>query len=349
VCGLPFAALPGRKPGRYLIEERAIGYVTSGRQLLELAAAERSAGKGLLAVGDLRFGLPAESSASTKLPRYLRKPLWRYLAGTRLEVEHVAQAFRAAFPTDAAALLLTGDEGSVVRLKRELTHSDDPLRWRYLHLATHGYFEPPAPDTLRKAREDRERFISSSPEHRTYYRNPLLSSGLVLAGANRSPDEGILTAEEIADLDLRGVELAVLSACETGLGRVAGGEGVLGLQRAFAAAEARTLVTSLWKVHDAATSVLMEEFYTNLWQKQLPKLEALRQAQLTVLRQPERVKKRSSELASLLAQRGVPEGEVRAVTKEAFPLPNQGAIDPATGTRSPPAWWAAFVLSGEIQ
>ena len=114
-------------------------------------------------------------------------------------------------------------------------------------------------------------------------------SGLALAGANRNPesstdvlqlDDGILTALEVAELDLGGTELVVLSACETGLGRAAGGEGLLGLQRAFQVAGARTVVASLWKVDDEATQQLMSEFYSNLWQKHLSPLEALRQAQL---------------------------------------------------------------------
>src|SRR5262249_49126479 len=157
----------------------------------------------------------------------------------------------------------------------------------------------------------------------TLVRNPLLRSGLVLAGVNHSRDDGFLSAEEVADLDLRGCDLTVLSACETGLGQVAGGEGVLGLQRAFQAAGARTLVTSLWKVHDAATSVLMEEFYTNLWHKKLPKLEALRQAQLTVLRHPERVRQRQRELQAVLAKLGR-----RGPEEQAVPLPPAGPAAP---------------------
>jgi CHAT domain-containing protein len=216
-----------------------------------------------------------------------------------------------------------------------------------LHVATHGFFEAPPP-----APPGRPAGLSSSfsdtRQALTYGRNPLLLSGLVLSGANRSPDEGILTAEEVADLDLRGTELAVLSACETGLGKVAGGEGVLGLQRAFQAARARSLAVSLWSVNDAATSVLMEEFYANLWQKRLPKLEALRQAQLTVLREPERVEKRRQELRTFLVKRGVPEEtlEARGIGKAALPLPADGG-GVAGARRSPPAWWAAFVLSGD--
>ena len=120
-------------------------------------------------------------------------------------------------------------------------------------------------------------------------RNPLVLSGLVLAGANlpRPKDEfgvpqgdgGILTAEAIATLPLDHLELAVLSACETGLGDVAGGEGVFGLQRAFHIAGARNVVASLWKVDDQATAMLMQLFYRNLWhgQQSVAPLVALRE------------------------------------------------------------------------
>jgi CHAT domain-containing protein len=105
--------------------------------------------------------------------------------------------------------------------------------------------------------------------------------------------------------NLRGVELVVLSACQTGLGKVASGEGVLGLQRGFHEAGARSLAVSLWSVSDAATSVLMEELYANLWQKKMPRLQALRQAQLTVLGDPQRVEARRRELRAELAARGI--------------------------------------------
>jgi CHAT domain-containing protein len=338
LCALPFAALPGSKPGSYLLEDLAIGYVTSGRQLLELAAdTDRPAGRSLLAVGDLIYGHPSAPTPPVALVAGARGSEWKSLPGTQLELRRIDQSFRHAFPRERAPRLLTGKEGTVARLKHELTPSAEVPRWRYLHLATHGFFNVPWPPWKNQAAQA-DRFD----------RNPLLRSGLVLAGANQSAAQGILTAEEVNDLDLRSVDLVVLSACETGLGKVAANEGVLGFQRAFQAAGAWTLATSLWSVNDAATSVLMEEFYTNLWQKKLSKLEALRQAQLTVLRNPGRVQQRARELRDLLVPRGVPEEllAARGLGKQAGDLPAGGRIEAG---RSPPAWWAAFVLSGDVR
>src|SRR5205807_2929775 len=120
-----------------------------------------------------------------------------------------------------------------------------------------------------------------------------------LAGANRrgadAPrDGGILTAEAVAGLPLDHLELAVLSACETGLGEAAGGEGVFGLQRAFHLGGARHVVASLWKVDDEATAALMTLFYRNIWEQKLPPIEALRRAQLAVRYNPGMVREWSA-------------------------------------------------------
>jgi CHAT domain-containing protein len=142
--------------------------------------------------------------------------------------------------------------------------------------------------------------------------------------------------------------LAVLSACETGLGKAAAGEGLLGLQRAFAAAGARATLVSLWRVSDPATSVLMEEFYAHLWGKEkLPALECLRRAQLAVLRQPERVAARARELQALAAKRGLAAGELRGLKgRLPRPLPGGGRVEVPL-RRSPVAWWAGFVFAGD--
>ena len=149
----------------------------------------------------------------------------------------------------------------------------------------------------------RQSFKLSQPENSIpvldQYQSGLLS-GLVLAGANLPPepnrDDGIITALEVAALDLQRVDLAVLSACETGLGQSAGGEGMLGLQRAFQSAGAQTTVSSLWSVDDAATQTMMTEFYKRLWDKEHPlgKLEALRQAQLEMLHHYDPRRKKTS-------------------------------------------------------
>ena len=121
--------------------------------------------------------------------------------------------------------------------------------------------------------------------------NPLLLSGLILAGANHrnvaAPDQedGVLTAEEVAALNLNGVEWAVLSGCDTGVGEVRAGEGVFGLRRAFQVAGARTVIMSLWPVEDQATRQWMTTLYEGRFIKNLSTVNAVREAGLAVLRE----------------------------------------------------------------
>jgi CHAT domain-containing protein len=146
-----------------------------------------------------------------------------------------------------------------------------------LHIATHGYFL-----------QDVERASWPIGVHADNAKdNVLLRSGLMLSGASESgPQEsslddasnGIITSYEAMNLDLQGTSLVVLSACETGLGEIRAGEGVYGLQRAFLAAGAEAIVMSLWKVNDAATQELMNNFYTN-WISSGDKQKAFRKAQ----------------------------------------------------------------------
>jgi len=138
---------------------------------------------------------------------------------------------------------------------------------RILHVATHGFFLP-AGDPSRSG-------------------NPLLRSGLALAGANGAPgggdgEDGVLTALEASALDLSGTQLVVLSACDSGRGEVSNGEGVYGLRRALAVTGAETLVTSLWRVGDRATQGLMDGYYHRLLAGE-GRSEALRQVQLEML------------------------------------------------------------------
>jgi CHAT domain-containing protein len=143
-----------------------------------------------------------------------------------------------------------------------------------LHIATHGFFST---DQVRLSENVKKDFL--------FY------SGLILSGANKNlkeetepfHDDGIVTAYEVMNLDLAGTDLVVLSACETGLGKIENGEGVYGLQRSFLQAGARNILISLWKVDDQVTQELMIKFYQYLFQGK-PFREALKAAQLDQLR-----------------------------------------------------------------
>jgi CHAT domain-containing protein len=127
--------------------------------------------------------------------------------------------------------------------------------------------------------------------------NPLLRSGLALAGANLTRDpngDGILTALEAAGLNLWGTKLVTLSACDTGVGEVRNGEGVYGLRRAFVLAGAETLVMSLWPVSDYMTREMMTAYYTGL-RAGLGRGDALRHAKLAMLRAPRARSRRGSQ------------------------------------------------------
>ena len=145
-----------------------------------------------------------------------------------------------------------------------------------LHLATHGFFYP----SIEEKEKDTSDYNFVSRGGRSGFgvyqfvmnKNPLMRSGLVLAGANdvwqdynpENNEDGVLTAEEVASVDLRKAQIVVLSACETGLGDIKGTEGVYGLQRAFKMAGAKFLIMSLWEVPDKETEEFMTTFYSKL-------------------------------------------------------------------------------------
>jgi CHAT domain-containing protein len=324
-----------------------------------LAASGGTVSGGLLAAGAIDFqAAPGRAVHSPPTNPSLvvaatERSAFQPLPGTKAEGELARDLFCHLFP-DQPAVLLTGGEATEAEVKKRL----DGGQWRAVHLGTHGFFESPARVAALRAAARREQAFAfdSKPDNAdddpaALELMPFLNSGVVLAGGGRAPDpaqvdpvsnappaeDGILTAEEVQSLDLRGTDLVVLSACETGLGPGRYGQGLLGLQRAFHSAGARAVVASLWKVDDAATSVLMEQFYTNLWVKKMPKLEALRYAQITVLKNPGLVKARQAELAN------------REIGETAVKLPEGGRVAAPSprDTRSDPSFWAAFVLSGD--
>ena len=151
-----------------------------------------------------------------------------------------------------------------------------------LHIATHGFYY---------AKEDadnaRYKFMLIDNDMISAEDKALTRSGLLMSGANHiledeelpdNVEDGILTAKEIADIDLRGLDMVVLSACQTGLGDISQGEGVFGLQRGFKKAGANSILMSLWEVNDEATQILMTHFYKNLVSGQ-SKRQSLQSAQ----------------------------------------------------------------------
>ena len=296
---LPWAALPDDEPGSFLIRRYAFGTLVSARQLTELAKpGTPPAAGGLLAVGGVDYGRadaspsPAGVAVASRSAAVDRDSVsFDPLPGTAAEVHEVAELYERA--TLGRVEGLSGSAATKERLRAAMVGR------RHLHLATHGFFAPPK-DRSVLAPDDAPTDLKpwqgmSRGEVRGFY--PGLLSGLVWAGAAHPPRDKLsgvedlgsclMTAEEVASIDLKGCELAVLSACETGLGATAGGEGVKGLQSAFHSAGCRTVVASLWRVDDAATRSLMSRFYANLWQKKQPAIEALRNAQLGVLDDPE--------------------------------------------------------------
>ncbi|MDO8724034.1 MAG: tetratricopeptide repeat protein [Syntrophales bacterium] len=276
--------------GRYLIETHTFHYVSVGRDIAGYGMIKEKGQKALL-MGDPDFDLAAKETTGEKerpltRSRQMQGLTFSRLPGTKEEVEAITGILgRSASDT------YTGERAR----ESVLMQRKSP---RILHLATHGFFL--SDQDWSSLMDEKSRGITitarEAPSGKKPVRieNPFLRAGLALAGANRSlaqegVTEGILTAEKILGLNLRGTDLVVLSACETGVGDVKYGEGVDGLRRAFTQAGAKSLVMSLWEVPDRETKELMVSFYQNLQSGKMNRAEALRHA---VLKQRETVKAR---------------------------------------------------------
>jgi len=268
LAAVPFAGLP-LADGRYLIEDLHLSYLDRANDLL----LEPSTGsRGALVVGGVDFEAAMAETASRQ--RSALAPCvsaFDPLPGTAREASDVAARWRRVRRKDP---LVTLDGADATE-----TAVADALGGKAVaHLATHGFFATSA--GCHSALEG-----TGSAGY-----DPMLLSGLALAGANRpadplAPEDGILTAREVAGLDLSQTGLVVLSACETGRGEVQSGQGVLGLRRAFAVAGTQSLVMTLWSVGDNDAATLMDALYKRVLRRRpMTPSGALREAQLEMLR-----------------------------------------------------------------
>ncbi len=351
LTAVPWAALPGEEPGSYLLQDYAVSTAAYPQQIYGLMIREPVGSNGMTIAGGMDYDQetiayrpaspPAEPGqllaahvpedrGAALLERSGDRQSWPPLAGSSGELRILSKLFEENAEGLVAAL--TGSQSRETDAAALMSSS------RYVHLATHGFFERPDEQrvyqqNLRKVRLFETAAASHLSGATVAGRNPLLLSGLVFGGANRQPriddlglptgEDGLLTAEEIVGLNLEGTELVVLSACETALGeQTTPGGGVFGLQKAFHRAGARTVVASLWSVDDRATQTLMVEFYRNLWERGLGRQQALREAQLTMIRH---FNPRTGGLDDKLEE----------------------AIEDAVTGGLPAYFWAAFTLSGD--
>jgi len=304
------------RDGGYLIETGPLLHILSSERDLVRDADAPDPGGSLLTLGGVDFdartavsslAVGAAEATSLSACAGLRPTHYGPLPGSDAEARAIARIWRARIAGAGSkagdAILLTGSAADEVTFRREAP------RHAVLHIATHGFFvegscapENATPGGAHMRIVPREGMPGIQP----FEGDPFARSGLALAGANRRVDpgvgpdlgapagaepnarldaranDGILTAEEIAALDLSRVRWAVLSGCNTGVGEILSGEGVLGLRRAFAIAGAASLIMSLWPVEDEATRIWMQRLY-EARARGLTTAESVRRAGLDVL------------------------------------------------------------------
>jgi hypothetical protein len=273
------------------VEAMQLSYVSSGRDLMP-GPLPRALGPALV-LADPDYDALADEATPSAAPAgtvvanatrsaELATRHWHFTseAHFRKEMDAVVAAWKVSHP-GAPIQAIDKSHASEEELARH-------RRPKLLHVITHGFCFPdlrrdPAERPLGEA-------LGSGLAAVRQAEDPRLRSGVALAGANRWRErdargcsDGLLTALEVENnLDLWGTELVVLSACETDLGAVRVGEGVLGLRRAFQNAGAQTVLASLWRVPDAETAELMSSFFTK-WSAGMGKAAALRSAQCELI------------------------------------------------------------------
>lgn len=234
-------------------------------------------------IASLKNRLPANELAMrgnsiTSIDPKLRGGNWAYLKWTEKEANSIESALKSGgFNINK----FKGYDATEEAFKKLGENANSP---RVIHIATHGYFFPDPKEIKSDILP-----VAANLEAIRVNENPMIRSGLILAGANyawannkpavEGIEDGILTASEISLLNLSNTELVILSACETGLGDIKGNEGVYGLQRAFKIAGVKYLIMSLWQVPDFQTQELMTTFYGKWLQDKMTIPEAFRTAQ----------------------------------------------------------------------
>jgi CHAT domain-containing protein len=299
---VPFEMLPvGNK---YLVEEKTVSYVTSGREVIRIASPKSSVHSSKsLVMGNPDFNLDLSrsrreealikaesqqpkvkievslvtSSPTRTLTRDYDDIKFQPLPGAEAEARSVAKLLG-----DDAILCLGADAREA-----ELKAVQSP---RVLHLATHGFYFPDQEfnSTNSSAKPNQTRRLPYAKKNN--WENPMVRCGIALAGANHAmqitnalAEDGLLTGLDASLLNLQGTKLVILSACDSGAGEVKIGEGMMSLRRAFLIAGAQTVLASHWPVSDKATNPLMTEFMRR-WRAGEPRAQAWREAQLELLR-----------------------------------------------------------------
>jgi CHAT domain-containing protein len=286
---IPFEALQ-TEDGRYWVEAHQISYLNSGRDLLKLNLTAPSQRPAVIVANP---DYDAAAATATTAPWAADSPR-RNIAGGVTDLAQFRVGPLPGTALEAAAIAPLLPDAQVLT---ETDATENALKAvqspQILHIATHGFF---LGDSASASDSHAERGIGvvaaapqvgqTTPASRSItVENPLLRSGLALAGFNprsSGDEDGVLTALEAASLNLVGTQLVVLSACDTGRGDIANGEGVYGLRRAFTLAGAEAQVLSLWQVDDYGTQSLMTQYYQALLQDQ-GRAAALRQVQLQML------------------------------------------------------------------
>jgi CHAT domain-containing protein len=255
--------------------------INSITDIAKLKAEKDNAIKELVLIGDIDYDKQSKNikidtsyniASRSQLKANIKDsdiPYWGYLPDTKYEIEEID---RIATNKNIATKIINGSNATESNIIKLLENQQKP---NIVHIATHGYFFPDV------SKDDFNNFFIS-------HQNPLVRSGIILSGANKSwnketisdsANDGILTAEEISFMDFSGVDLVVLSACDTGRGDVSNLDGVLGLQRALKLAGANKLIMSLWKVPDKETAEFFKHFYKFLLEDKRSINESFRQTQ----------------------------------------------------------------------